>query len=195
MNTITYSFCEPKAMPKKRKTGAPVTFSLVSLTVLGCNLGCTASSVERHHHCKTDHTYALDILEGVSSQEPVDSHIERDKILFELERLFTELSTHGWDGYGAYPIQQAAYLNAVSLVMNTPDKILKLWNVFPAPNGTITFEFKAREVAAMSVGNAGFSFAAMKDGEDPIMDEMEFDISKASEALIRMSNLFGNYDV
>lgn len=193
MNIQGYSFCEPEALPKKKKTGVAKTFALVGLAVLGCTTGFAEEvNKNKDHDYVIEFTHSLDILDCTSSKAEDNLHTERDIILSELNKLFSELSSFGWDGYGAHPIEKAAYLNAVSIVKNTPENILKLWNVFPAPNGTISFELKAREVAAMSIGTDGFSFAAMKDDEDPIMDEMEFDALKASEALVRMSKLFEN---
>lgn len=187
-----YSFCEPEVLPKKKMTGVAKTFAVVGLAILGTTSGFAEPvNVDRRNDNVIEFTCSLSITSGPLSKNTDVELSERDIILSELDKIFSELSSDGWDGYGARPIEKAAYLNAVDIVKHTPGRILKLWNVFPAPNGTISFEFKDREVAAMSVGVDGFSFAAMKEDEDPIMDEMAFNALKASEALIKMSNLFG----
>lgn len=193
MNIQGYSFCEPEALPKKKKTKFAKTFALVGLAVLGGASGLAeAVDKDKHQDYIIQLPSSLVNIDCTSLKTEDNAHVERDIIISELDKIFSELSYEGWDGYGAHPIEKMAYLNAVSIVKHTPDNILKQWNVFPAPNGTISFELKARETAAMSVGIDGFSFAAMKDDENPIMDEMAFDVIKASEALIRMSNLFEN---
>lgn len=194
MNIQGYSFYKPEALPKKKKAGTAKTFALAGIAVLGGVGSTEAAETDRHNNYIIEFPYIFRSLENKSTLTEGTSHIQRDTIIAELKKLFSDLSSYNWDGYGAHPIQEAAYLNAVAIVRNTPENILKLWNVFPAPNGTISFEFKAREVAALSVGVDGFSFAAMKDDKEPIMDEMAFDAVKASKALVRMSNLFGNYD-
>lgn len=118
---------------------------------------------------------------------------EKEKMLGKLSNFLCKLNKEGWDGYNAFPIERDSYLNARKIVMDTPDSILRLWNVFPSPNGTISFEFKEREIAAMSVGNKDFSYVAMKESGDSIMEQREFNIDKAVEALIAMSNLFGYF--
>lgn len=189
-----YSFCEPEALPKRKKAGVTKAFALVGMTVLGCGLGTpeAVADIDRHREETVLCPVFLNYIEGETSDTAKSTHSERDAIISDLNKFFTELNYNGWDGYGAHPIQKAACDNAISIINQTPEHILKLWNVFPAPNGTISFEFKAREVAMMSIGVDGFSFAAMKDDEDPIMGEMDFDAEQASESLIKMSNLFGS---
>lgn len=116
---------------------------------------------------------------------------EKEKILGKIFNFFCKLNKEGWDGYNACPIERDSYLNARKIVMNTPDSILRLWNVFPSPNGTISFEFKERGIAAMSVGNKDLSYVAVKESGDSIMEQREFNVDKAVDALIVMSNLFG----
>lgn len=116
---------------------------------------------------------------------------EKEKMLGKLSNFFCKLNKEGWDGCNAFPIERDSYLNARKIAMDTPDSILRLWNVFPSPNGTISFEFKERNIATMSVGNKDFSYVAIKESGDYIMEQRKFNIDKAVDALIVMSNLFG----
>jgi hypothetical protein len=118
---------------------------------------------------------------------------EKENMLGKLSNFFCKLNKEGWDGCNTFPIERDSYLNARKIVINTPDSILRLWNVFPSPNGTISFEFKERKIATMSVGNKDFSYVAMKESGDCIMEHRDFNIDKAVDALIVMSNLFGYF--
>lgn len=193
-----YSFSPPINIPRKKSAKVATTFVIGTYTAM-VSLGgySDSSNVYDFHNCDNECFIAalnrlIDSTNSISSiplQENL--HKERDYMLSRLDDFIKKLNTVGWDGYGAYPIQKLSYKNAVRIVKETPEEVLRLWNVFPSPNGTISFEFKAREVAAMSVGDNGFSYAAMKENEDPIMDEMDFDVNKASQALKKMSQLLG----
>lgn len=196
METIEYTICPPSSLPKNKrkiKTKALVYSVFSVLTFTGC---CESPTV-----CETDvHNFDLPInslLEqtNVSASER-ESHTERDHMLTRLSNFLENLDSENWDEYGAYPIELKSYENAVLIVKNTPEKVLKLWHVFPSPNGTISFEFKAREIAAMSVGNTDFSFVARrKDDRKAIKNKMAFDLNAATDALIDMSRHLGYYGV
>jgi hypothetical protein len=119
------------------------------------------------------------------------SDTEKGKMLHQLDSFFRELSKKGWDGYNAAPIEKASYLNAREVVQETPDDVLQLWNVFPSPNGTISFEFKEKQIASMSVGNEAFSYVALSEKGESIMEKLDFNASKAADALKEMSKLLG----
>lgn len=185
MEQLEYTLCPPSRMPNKRKTKAKVfACSLLALT------GCCGST----EACETnDHTFYLPInilLDSSlkSNYEQSESHPERDHMLARLSEFLNQLNTENWDEYGAHPIERRSYDNAVLIVNNTPEEVLVLWHVFPSPNGTISFEFKEREIAAMSVGNTDFSYVARRRKDrKAVKGKMAFDWKAASEALSIMS--------
>jgi hypothetical protein len=116
---------------------------------------------------------------------------EKKAMLSRLKHFFTNLSDDGWNGYGARPIEHASYSNAVEIVRATPNSVLRLWNVFPSPNGTISFEFKERKIAAMSVGNDDFSYIAIDDEGKSIQNQLNFNVGEATAALANMCTFLG----
>ena len=181
METTDYTFLSPASLPKAKKRKVVTRFVLATIVAVACtsdNVVVCPAKIER---------IEKEILTFTGS------YSEKEKMLGKLSNFFCKLNKEGWDGYNAFPIERDSYLNARKIVMDTPDSILRLWNVFPSPNGTISFEFKEREIAAMSVGNKDFSYVAMKESGDSIMEQREFNIDKAVEALIAMSNLFGYF--
>lgn len=85
----------------------------------------------------------------------------KSKILKRLDRLYSELNTQGWDGYGAYPMETASYNNMKSLLLQLRGSQLRPWNIFPSPNGTFLLSGKGKKIASISVGNNDFSYAAI----------------------------------
>lgn len=63
---------------------------------------------------------------------------------------------------GDYPLEEQSYKNALAVIECTPEDVLDKWNVFPSLNGTVSFEYKAKEIIAVSVGNTHFSFVAVR---------------------------------
>lgn len=130
--------------------------------------------------------------EGFTISYETKVSTEREYMLARLDRFINELNKENWDGYGAYPLERNSYDNAVQIIENTPEEVLKLWHIFPSPNGTISFEFKAREIAAMSVGNSDFSFVARRKTDHKVVRaKCEFDLHKATDALVVMCKHLG----
>lgn len=196
MGTTDYTFLSPASLPKTKKTKVVTPFVIAIVVAIAC----TSDNVEASGISNGDLVGVDDIacpakIERVKNETLTftDSYSEKEKMLGKLSNFFCNLNQEGWDGYNAFPIERDSYLNARKIVMGTPDSILQLWNIFPSPNGTISFEFKEREIAAMSVGNKDFSYVAMKESGDSIMEQREFNMDKAVEALIAMSNLLGYF--
>lgn len=196
MGTTDYTFLSPASLPKTKKTKVVTPFVIAIVVAIAC----TSDNVEASGISNGDLVGVDDIacpakIERVKNETLTftDSYSEKEKMLGKLSNFFCNLNKEGWDGYNAFPIERDSYLNARKIVMGTPDSILQLWNIFPSPNGTISFEFKEREIAAMSVGNKDFSYVAMKESGDSIMEQREFNMDKAVEALIAMSNLLGYF--
>lgn len=124
----------------------------------------------------------------VSAKISDESHPEKDHMLRRLSQFLVDLNSQNWNEYGACPIEREAYENAVLIINHTPEEVLKLWHVFPSPNGTISFEFRNREIAAMSVGNSDFSYVARrKQDRKAVKGKKSFDYNDAVEALRVMS--------
>ena len=115
----------------------------------------------------------------------------KEKLLNRLNELYNSLNYNDWDGYGSYPIEKESYTNAYNIIQNSEDEVLKFWIIFPSPNGTILFEFACDEIAGISVGNTGFSYAAMKDIENVMMGEYQFDLNKAIVILKEITQFLG----
>lgn len=194
METTDYTFLPPASLPKTKKTMVVTRFALATIVAIAC----TSDNVE-------ESGISNDVLVGVDDivcpakidcgENEIltftDSYSEKEKMLGKLSDYFCKLNKEGWDGYNAFPIEQTSCNNARKVVMATPDAVLGQWNVFPSPNGTISFEFKEQKIAAMSVGNDEFSYVAMKDTGESLIGRFAFDAIKAAEALVTMSNLFG----
>lgn len=90
----------------------------------------------------------------------------RAYMLGRLEEFRKNLSKSGWDGYSAVPIIEECIARAKEIILKTDSEILNHWNIFPSPRGTVSFEFKYKEIGAVSIGIEDFSFAARnKSGE------------------------------
>ena len=63
------------------------------------------------------------------------------RVLSELKKIYWEYSEKNWDGYGALPISQEAYHEAVRFLEVLPLSWLPIPNVGPEPEGDIGFEW------------------------------------------------------
>jgi hypothetical protein len=78
----------------------------------------------------------------------------RRELLNNLDEVFEKYSKPNWDGYGANPITEAAYLEARELIRTIPiDPIFPSPEIIPEPNGEIAFEWyrENRQVFILSV--------------------------------------------
>lgn len=198
METTEYTLLSPAPLPKAKTLKKVKHFVFVSFVAFGC---CSDTVEARSFHnddngfaskLKTDNSYfSVPLNNDILYFSEIFTY--KEQLLNKLCDFYESLSREGWDGYNASPIEKASYFNARKVVMSTPEEILKFWNVFPSPNGTISFEFKEKRIAAMSVGNTDFSYVAIDDSGDSLSAEREFDEYEAANALIAMSNLFGYF--
>ena len=65
----------------------------------------------------------------------------KDRVLSELKKLYQEYSEKDWDGYGALPINQEAYNEAVRFLEALPLSCLPAPQVGPEPEGDIGIEW------------------------------------------------------
>lgn len=116
----------------------------------------------------------------------------KDYLINRLHEFFNTLNYDNWDGYGAYPIEQKSYENALNVLNETPLSVLTHWNIFPVPNGTISLEFKHDEIAGVSIGNEDFSYAAIKSNmADKLLGEYSFNINNVIQSLTNINKFLG----
>lgn len=115
----------------------------------------------------------------------------KEYLLNRLDKLYNELNYIGWDGYGSYPLEKNSYENTKSVLNITDKDILKYWNLFPSPNGTFSLECKPDEIAGMSIGNTGFSWAAIDKNNNVMSGDYQFNAEHASNVLIELTHFIG----
>lgn len=176
MSTCDFVLADPVV-----NTGHTVRTSFVLTVVSALTL-----SVGTYEMCLSSSGLMPEDFSPVSS-EAIDASMsallsnefsQKENMLNRLEGLFAELQHYGWDGYGAAPLQRAAYLNTRSLIEHMTGSQLAFWNLFPSPNGTFLLSVKNGDIASVSIGDCEYSFAAMKDGVELIGRE-KFDSSRA----------------
>lgn len=79
----------------------------------------------------------------------------------QLEDIFLECASENWDGYGASPIHNDTYTNALRFLHNLPYN-LPSPDVSPEPDGDISFEWYCNpsHVVSISVGPKGYLYFA-----------------------------------
>lgn len=178
----------PRQIPQKLNA-KNIAFTILAL---GSCFSASGEVTDVEYHAPAETINVIFERVTPAAGRPEKSHKERDYMLKRLSHFLNDLNEENWDEYGAYPIERRSYDNAVGVINNTPEEVLELWNVFPSPNGTISFEFKAREIAAMSIGNSEFSYIARnRRNREAVKDRLNFDINAASEALAIMSRHLG----
>lgn len=95
-----------------------------------------------------------------------------------------------WNGYGAAQIESRSAENAQAVIINTPAAVLDKWHLFPSTNGTLMFTAKSGAVGSVSIGNDGFSYALVINGEIHSSPRQIFDVQAITSALSRLSSLF-----
>ncbi len=65
-----------------------------------------------------------------------------DETLQSLDEVYSECSEEGWDGYDAYPITEAAYIEARKFIESLPlTSTIPMPEIIPEPNGDIGLEW------------------------------------------------------
>lgn len=89
--------------------------------------------------------------------------------LFEEIAKFKELP-NDWDGYGASPLLESNYLNAISLISSIREESARhITDFFPNPNGTlsIVWENSNSERVSLEIGSGTFSYYYKSNSGDP----------------------------
>lgn len=109
--------------------------------------------------------------------------------LFEKIVSFKSL-VNNWDGYNAIPLEVKSSSNAIELVSMLNDKdLMQLSDVFPNPNGTVSFEWEndSEEVLSLEIGNNTFSYYIKFSNQAPLfyndLQINEKEVKKLSEQI------------
>ncbi len=89
--------------------------------------------------------------------------------LFEKILSFKSL-VNNWDGYNAIPLEVKSSTNAIELINLIEDRELKhLKDIYPNPNGTVSFEWEneADEIISLEMGNKSFSYFIKLNSQEP----------------------------
>ena len=90
-----------------------------------------------------------------SQLETVTFGYTQNKMIIQLEEIFSECSSDGWDGYGAAPVTQETYANARFLISCIPFYLLSPEILSPEigaePDGHLTFEWYRNPRCLISV--------------------------------------------
>lgn len=114
----------------------------------------------------------------------------KSALLNRLDHLKTTLKPN-WNGEDDLPIEQASYLNTKAAIEETPARLLKHWDLFPDPNGTLLLSPKDESVAGISIGNSEFSYAAYVSDDKQFSGKEPFSIEAFSDALKQIHRLLG----
>ena len=126
------------------------------------------------------------LVDKLLSGERPTNEINRGMLLERLKAL-SELP-EDWDDEGALPICPLVLQHTKSLIDAANDIDFAYWNLFPAINGTLTFQHENKD-AMLSIGEDDFSFVFASDGRIvKAIDNAPFSITEILE-LIKMVNI------
>ncbi len=97
--------------------------------------------------------YQSDIEQSATSAE-YGTHKKLIRAIDELCPIFIECQTENWDGYGAQPISESAYINAIELYLQLPRQYPKP-DITPEPDGAIGFEWYLEPYRTLSFSVRG----------------------------------------
>lgn len=86
---------------------------------------------------------------------------KQDKKEIVRKILAFKMLNENWDGYGAFPLEAESAANAIELIDKIGEELFKrVSDVYPNPNGTITFEWNNidNEILSVEVGNNDISY-------------------------------------
>lgn len=86
----------------------------------------------------------------------VASYVWRESLRYQVEEVYHECSSEGWDGYDAEPIPLESRLNAIQFIGLLPDYILPP-DVTADPTGMIAFEWRRDSQKHFSLSISGKS--------------------------------------
>ena len=113
-----------------------------------------------------------DIRQGNST---VASHLWRESLRDQVEEVYHECSSEGWDGYDAEPIPLESRLNAIQFIELLPDYILPP-DVTADPTGMIAFEWRrdSQKHFSLSISEKALVYAGIFGGSHKKYGEEQF---------------------
>ncbi len=114
-----------------------------------------------------------------SQLETVTFGYSQNKMIIQLDEIFSEFSSEGWDGYGAAPVTSETLLNARNLINCLPNNIPSP-EIGAEPDGHVTLEWyrNPRRIVSVSVSPEGnLHYAALIGasryfGTEPFLGEI-----------------------
>lgn len=103
-----------------------------------------------------------------------------------LKKIFSfKMLNENWDGFGAYPLEAETAANAIELLDMIGEELFsKVNDIYPNPNGTLTFEWNnnAGEIFALEIGNNEVSyFLEMTPEETIYKNNIPVNVSEAEK--------------
>lgn len=102
------------------------------------------------------------------SESVYNSHSVKPKFIKNISA-FKDL-LDGWDGYGAIPLMDSNYRNAISLINSIQEEsIRRITDFFPNPNGTLSVIWgnSSSERISLEIGSKTFSYYYKSDSKPP----------------------------
>lgn len=96
-----------------------------------------------------------------------------------------------WNGENDYPIEEESYLNTKAAINSLPGRMLKYWNLFPDPNGTLLLSPKDDSIAGISIGNTEFSYAAYVSDDCQLTGKEPFSVDAFNGVIKQIHRLLG----
>lgn len=107
-----------------------------------------------------------------------------------LDYLKTALKRN-WNGENDYPIEEESYLNTKAAINSLSGRMLKYWNLFPDPNGTLLLSPKDDSIAGISIGNKEFSYAAYISDDCQLTGKEPFSVDAFKGVIKQIHRLLG----
>lgn len=106
--------------------------------------------------------------------------------IHELEKVWRDCGKAGWDGYGAYPVEQEAYRAARAIIESLPAGFPQP-SIGAEPAGRVTLEWhkSSSRTLSVSVDPAGFLYYAGVFGPNKRYGTLTF-YSAAPDELIQL---------
>ena len=97
-----------------------------------------------------------------------------------------------WDSYGAKAPREAVFIGAAAWIMDIFLDETPIPDVFPVPNGNIQIEWSQGgldiEIEVISHSRCRVSYEDLENGANSWEEEVGFDISKLSQAIIELTD-------
>lgn len=158
-----YASSESKVPQMAFKSSESAKYMLLAGSIVA-NLYCSNANAKSVNFAVCDAEVVSNYMGLVDQpyRKSISKYIKRrDKGEVIVEILSFKSLQNSWDGYGAVPVQIKSAANAIEIVNNlSSDSLDKISDIFPNPNGTISFQWEnvAEEIISLEVGDHTFSY-------------------------------------